>query len=63
MSILSLLSPFCTAVSAYFLLDEVPQPIVFVGAFFMIAGLLIYQRAEHQAHSAEVPGAAGTTAK
>ena len=63
MSILSLLSPFCTAVSAYFLLDEVPQPIVFVGAFFMIAGLLIYQRAEHQAHLAEEARAAGAAAK
>jgi len=46
MSVLSLAGPFCTAVSAYFLLDEVPKPIVFVGAIFMIGGLLIYQHAE-----------------
>ena len=45
-SVMSLAGPFCTAVSAYFLLDQVPRPIVFVGAVFMIAGLLLYQRAE-----------------
>lgn len=48
-SVLSLLSPFCTAISAYFLLGEVPKPIVFLGAAFMIAGLLLYQRAEVKA--------------
>ena len=45
-SVMSLAGPFCTAVSAYFLLGQVPRPIVFVGAAFMIAGLLLYQRAE-----------------
>lgn len=50
-SVIALAGPFCTAVSAYFLLDEVPKPIVFVGAAFMVAGLLLYQRAEvHAAH-------------
>lgn len=49
MSLISLLSPFCAAVSAYFMLGEVPQPIVFLGALFMIGGLIVYQRAEHHA--------------
>lgn len=46
MSVLSLAGPFCTAISAYFLLGEKPKPIVFVGALFMIGGLLLYQKAE-----------------
>ena len=49
-SVISLAGPFCTAVSAYFLLGEVPKPIVFLGAMFMIAGLLVYQRSEHIEH-------------
>ena len=49
MSLIGLLSPFCTAVSAYFMLGEVPEKIVFVGAFIMIIGLVIYQRAENKA--------------
>lgn len=51
MSLISLLSPFCTAVSAYFMLGEVPQPIVFIGALFMIAGLILYQRAENHSYA------------
>lgn len=52
-SVLSLAGPFCTAVSAYFLLDQVPKPIVFVGALFMITGLLLYQRSETHGSKAE----------
>lgn len=49
MSVLNLFSPFLTAISAFFLLNQVPQPIVFVGALFMVGGLLIYQRSEAHA--------------
>jgi len=49
MSLIGLLSPFCTAVSAFFMLGEVPEGIVFIGAFIMIAGLVLYQRAESHA--------------
>lgn len=46
MSLLALAGPFCTAVSAYFMLGEKPAPIVFLGAAFMVVGLVIYQKAE-----------------
>lgn len=48
-SVINLIGPFFTAISAFFLLNQVPKPIVFVGALFMIAGLLLYQRSEIRA--------------
>ncbi len=47
-SVMNLVSPFFTAISAYFLLGEVPKPIMFVGALIMVLGLLVYQRSENR---------------
>lgn len=46
-SVLNLASPFFTAITAFFLLREVPKPIMFVGALIMICGLYRYQKAEY----------------
>lgn len=50
-SVLNLASPFFTAVTAFFLLSEVPKPIMFVGAFIMVTGLFYYQRTEFKERS------------
>ena len=46
-SVLNLAAPFFTAITAFFLLGEVPKPIMFVGAAIMIIGLYRYQRSEY----------------
>ncbi len=46
-SVLNLASPFFTAITAFFLLGEVPKPIMLVGAVIMVTGLFYYQRVEY----------------
>lgn len=50
-SVLNLASPFFTAITAFFLLKEIPKPIMLVGAVIMVTGLFYYQRVEFRERS------------
>jgi len=57
-SIVQLISPFIAAITAFFILNEKPGIMTFVGALVMISGLYIYFKEEAKEHEHEALEAA-----